>query len=157
MNNHFRQVWNKNTSKNENVLHCLFWPIQMHSKPHTLLAFFFEYFSHSYHSVDIIVAGVTTFNFGQFWTFFWQILAIFRHFNFIVQGYLSNQIFHTVILRFTSYFPFYWRCAKTLVTLAQTSCVCSITTTIHKKGSLYTSTSLASMLVYELWAFRVHW
>ena len=72
------------------------------------------------------------------------------------------QILYTIdrdfsyILRFTSYFPFYWRCAKTLVALAQTSSVCSITTTIHKKGSLYTPTSLASMLVYELWAFRVH-
>ena len=31
-------------------------------------------------------------NFGQFW-------AIFGHFNIIVQAYLSNYIFHSVIMR----------------------------------------------------------
>ena len=61
------------------------------------------------HSVENIVAEVTfqfwaifgqfLDNLGQFWVILgnlWQFLAIFGQFTIIVQGYLSNHIFHTV-------------------------------------------------------------
>ena len=55
------------------------------------------------HSVENIVAEVTfqfwaiLDNFGQFLTIFGNFWTIFVHFNIIVQGYLSNHIFQTVL------------------------------------------------------------
>ena len=51
------------------------------------------------HSVENIVAEVTF----QFWEFlsifgqFFALVAIFGHVNIILQGYLNNHIFHTVL------------------------------------------------------------